>query len=72
MLLIVKVHSNASKNSVIESNNEYIIHTTESPEHNKANKKVLELLSKYLKISKSQLIIVQGLKFSRKKIKIIN
>lgn len=70
MLLIVKVHANASKNSVTESNNEYIIHTTETPEHNKANKKILELLAQYLKVSKSQLVIIRGLKSSRKKIQI--
>lgn len=61
MIIRVKVKPNAKKNEVKKlEENFYEVRTTVVPEKGKANKKTIELLSKYLKIPKSKIRLVRG------------
>lgn len=65
---------NARKSDVLgvfedEKNNIFLrVSVTSSPINNKANQHLIELLSKKLKIAKSDLQIIKGQKLKRKKI----
>lgn len=57
----VKVITNASRDNIdILSSDSMKIHITTIPEKGKANKKIVKLLSKHFKVSKSSIEIVQG------------
>jgi len=72
MVLNIKVITNAKQNRVEKiGDDNFKVYITQKPEKGKANKKVLELLAKYLDISKSRLIIRLGEKNKNKKIEII-
>jgi len=72
MYFSVKVITNAAKNEIIEKNKcEFLIKVTATAERGRANSKMLELLSKHLKVSKSEIGIVKG-KYSSKKLININ
>jgi uncharacterized protein (TIGR00251 family) len=63
MFLKVKVFPESKKEEVIESKNDsYLVYIKEKPEQGKANERVLEILSKHLKIEKEKLRIVKGSK----------
>ena len=68
LIIKVKVKPNAKKNEVkrIEENF-FEVRTTVVPEKGKANKKTIELLSKYLNIPKSRIKLIKG-ETSREKI----
>lgn len=57
----VKVKPNAKREEIKEIEKDYFeVRTTVVPEKGKANKKVIEILSKYLKIPKSRIKLVRG------------
>ena len=56
----LKISPNASKNEIIKNENELKIKITAQPIENKANKALIEFLSKKLKIAKSNIEIVKG------------
>jgi uncharacterized protein (TIGR00251 family) len=61
MRIIVKVKPNARENSVMLSgDNFYEVKVTVPPEKGKANRKVIELLAKHFRISKSSVILLNG------------
>jgi len=61
MKISVKVLPNAGKNQVVENNNGvWRIKINAQPEKGKANKALIEFLSKTLKIKKNQLEIISG------------
>ncbi len=61
MKITVKVKPNAKKNEVKKiDENRYEIRVTVVPEKGKANKKVIELLSKELKVPKSKIKLIKG------------
>ncbi len=61
MKITVKVKPNAKKNEIKKIKEDYYeIRVTVVPEKGKANKKVIELLSKELKIPKSKIKLVRG------------
>ncbi len=61
MKIKVKVKPNASRNEIKEiEKNYYEIRVTVVPEKGKANKKVVELLSKHLKKPKSKIKLIKG------------
>ena len=61
MKIKVKVKPNASKNEIKEIEKDYFeVRVTVVPEKGKANKKVIELLSKYLKKPKSKIKLIRG------------
>lgn len=61
MKIKVKVKPNAKKNEVKKIEEGYYeIRVTVVPEKGKANKKVIELLSKELKVPKSRIKLIRG------------
>lgn len=67
MLISIKVKTNAKKNEVIcVGDNIFEVRTTASPEKGKANQRVIELLSKYFKVSRSGISIIRGVKSHNK------
>ncbi len=64
----VKVKPNARKEEIKELDKDYFeVRTTAVPEKGKANKRVIEMLSKYFKIPKSRIKLIKG-ETSREKI----
>lgn len=61
MRITVKVIPNARQNKIDEVDGVYLVRVTASPTQGKANKAVIELLSKHFKISKSKIDIIKGL-----------
>ncbi len=61
MKIKVKVKPNAKKNEIKEIEQDYYeVRVTVVPEKGKANKKVIELLSKHLKVPKSKIKLIRG------------
>lgn len=66
----IVVHAKENKVEKLEdlfSSNSYKVYVTVAPEQGKANKKMIELLSEYFGVSKSQVHILKG-EISRNKI----
>ena len=72
IILNLKISPNASKNEIIINNNELKIKITAQPIDGKANKSLIEFLSKYLKIPKSYFQIIKGQTSKEKSILIKN
>jgi hypothetical protein len=71
MRIKVKVKPNSRSNEVSEIEKDYYeVKVSVPPEKGKANKKVIELLSKHFKIPKSKISIVSGELFKEKIIEI--
>lgn len=72
IIIYLQVKTNKKK-FLIENieDNKYIIHINSIPINNKANKEIINELSKYFKVNKNQIIIIKGLKSNNKIIKII-
>jgi uncharacterized protein (TIGR00251 family) len=67
MLIEVKAITNAKKDEIISlGNNKFKIKVTDIPAKNKANKKITKILSKYMSVSKSEIILLKGQKNSNK------
>ena len=60
LIIKLKISPNASKNEIIKNENELKIKITAQPIENKANKALIEFLSKTLKVAKSNIEIVKG------------
>jgi len=61
MIIQAKITTKAKRNYVQQINDlEFKIFTTAAPEKGIANKKIIELLSEYLKTTKSKLKIISG------------
>lgn len=60
LIIKLKISPNASKNEIINKDGEIKVKVTAQPIENKANKALIEFLSKSLKISKSNIEIVKG------------
>jgi uncharacterized protein len=59
--LKVKAHPNSKKNSVVKrAEDSFEVFVRAKPVEGKANDAILELLSEYLKISRSKLRLVRG------------
>lgn len=56
----LKISPNASKNEIIKNGDEIKIKLTAQPVEGKANKALVEFLSKELKIPKTSIIILKG------------
>ena len=56
----IKISPNASKNEIIKNNDEIKIKITAQPIDGKANKTLIEFLSKEFKIPKTSIEIVKG------------
>jgi uncharacterized protein YggU (UPF0235/DUF167 family) len=57
----VIVSTNMKKDAItLKSSDHFLVNVKEKPENNMANKKVIELLSIYFKISKNKIRIING------------
>ena len=66
-IIKVKVKTRAKKEGVIEiKNGEFEIRVNVPPNEGKANKRVIELLSRYLKVPKTKLLLSKGHKSTNK------
>ena len=60
LIIKLKISPNASKNEIIKNDTEIKVKITAQPIENKANKALVEFLSKKFKIAKSNIEIVKG------------
>ena len=60
IVLKIRISPNASKNQIMLSDDMIKVKVTAQPIENKANKALVEFLSKYLKVSKTSISIVKG------------
>jgi len=70
MKIKVKVYPNSSKERVKQELGIFKVYVSASPNKGKANKRMVDLLSKYLKVKKSSLKITRGLSFREKTVEI--
>ena len=67
MKILVKAHPNARKNQIKQvSSNEFEIYTTATPENNKANETIIQLLAKHFRIGKTKITLTTGGKSKNK------
>lgn len=72
MRIVVRVKVNARENLVEKiDDGDYFVHTTAIPVENKANEKIIELLSDYFGIAKSRMKIIRGVSSRNKIIEVI-
>ncbi|MBI5049881.1 MAG: DUF167 domain-containing protein [Nitrospirae bacterium] len=71
MKFSVTVKPRSRQEKIEKTEKGYIVHIKEQPVENRANKALIRLLSEYFKISKSQVVIISGMK-SKHKIIAIN
>ncbi len=71
IVLLVKVIPNSSKNELIKETDRIRLKITAPPVDNKANKFVIEFLSKYFKVPKTHIEILRG-NTSREKTILLN
>lgn len=67
-----KIKTKSKKDSIEYKDGIYIIHTKEPPRDNRANSAVIDLLSEYLNIPKSNIYIKHGIKGKTKIIGIVD
>lgn len=60
IIIRLKISPNASKNEIIKSDTEIKVKITAQPIENKANKALIEFLSKKLKVAKTNIEIIKG------------
>lgn len=60
LIIKLKISPNASKNEIIKKDEEIKVKITAQPIENKANKALIEFLSKKFKVAKSNIEIVKG------------
>ncbi len=60
LIIKLKISPNASKNEIINKDGEIKVKVTAQPIENKANKALVEFLSKKLKVAKTNIEIVKG------------
>ena len=60
LLIKVKIIPNSSKNDIITENGTIKVKVTAQPIENKANKSLIEVISKKLKVPKTSIEIVRG------------
>ena len=60
LIIKLKISPNASKNEIINKDGEIKVKVTAQPIGNKANKALVEFLSKKLKVAKTNIEIVKG------------
>ncbi len=71
IVLTIKIVPNSSKNDIIIEEDFVKIKITAQPVENKANKALIEFLSKMLKVPKTKIEIIKGLTSKEKTISIL-
>lgn len=73
MLIHVKTFPNSKKSEVEKiSDDSFRVRVDAKAEGGRANKRLVEILSKYFKVSKSSVVIINGLKSRNKMVEIRN
>ncbi len=72
LILKIKISPNASKNEILKSDTDVKIKLTAQPIENKANKALIEFLSKSFKIPKTNIQIIKGETAKEKTLLFIN
>ena len=73
MLINIKVKPNSGKQEIQKlENNNYLIYLKENPENNRANKELINLLSKYFNVAIANIKIKRGIKSNKKLVEIKN
>lgn len=70
LLINVKIVPNSSKNDIIIEDNSIKVKVTAQPVENKANKALVEVVAKKLKVPKTKITIVRGLTSKEKTLSI--
>jgi uncharacterized protein (TIGR00251 family) len=70
MKISVRVKPNMKEEKVEKVDNVFAVYVKEPAKEGRANKAVVELLSKYFKIPKSKIVILSGMKSKQKIIEI--
>ena len=70
MKIFVRVRPNAREERVDKIGDILTVYVKEPPKENKANRRLINLLSEYFKVPKSQIFIVSGMKSKQKIIEI--
>ncbi len=68
ILLKIKIIPNSSKNQILPDGDIIKVKVTAQPIENKANKALIELLSKELKVPKTKIEIIKGLTSKEKNV----
>jgi len=71
VIIKVKVKPNSKKEGVERKDGYFIVRVNKPPIDGKANERVIELLAKYFKVSKSKVNIIKGHKGKEKIIEIV-
>jgi len=72
MKISVRVKANSRESGVFQvSDNEYIVKVSSSRREGKANKELIDILSEYLKVPKSNIRIVSGQKSKNKILEVL-
>lgn len=66
----VKVKTNAKKEKIEKVGDVFLVSVKEPPKENKANKRLIELLSDYFKVPQSRIFINKGIKSKQKIVEI--
>lgn len=71
MIIHIKVKPKAKESKIlIDKNKEIVVHLTQVPENGKANKELIQILSKNLKVPQANIEIISGLTSKFKRINI--
>ena len=70
MKISVRVKPNMNEERIVKEEGFYTVFVKEPARENKANRAVIELLSEYFKVPKSQVFILSGLRSKQKIIEI--
>ncbi len=71
MKFSIRVKPNSKENQIEEMGpHQFLIKVKAPPHENKANQEVIALLSEYLQVPKSRILILSGLKSKQKMVKI--
>jgi len=71
MKIHIKVKPNSSKREIRETEEGYTVSLKSSPENNKANKELINLISKHLGVSSSRIRIKMGKTSKRKVLEVV-
>ena len=73
MFINIKVKPNSGRQEIQKlENNNYLIYLKENPENNRANKELINLLSKYFNVAIANIKIKRGIKSNKKLVEIKN
>ncbi len=70
MIINVKVFPNSKNKKIVKNGDEIKVYLKSKPERGKANRELIDVLSKYFKVEKSKIRIIKGEKSRRKVVEV--